>query len=62
MDIRPSMTKEHRELMRHLQFMFPERYLNSNAESIPAALRVFQINRAANISEKSSRKRGHGPH
>ena len=23
MDIRPSMTKEHRELMRHLQYMFP---------------------------------------
>ena len=44
MDIRPSMTKEHRELMRHLQYMFPERFLNSNAESIPAAQKLFQIN------------------
>ena len=36
-EIRPSMTKEHRDLMKHLQFMFPDRFVNNNAESIPAA-------------------------
>ena len=41
-DNRPSMTREHEELMRKLNFLFPDNFCNNLNESMPAAQRVFQ--------------------
>ena len=39
-DNRPSMTREHEELMRKLNFLFPDNFCNNLNESMPAAQRV----------------------
>ena len=38
------MTKEHKDLMKSLQYMFPDRFIDSNLDSIPAAQKIFQLN------------------
>ena len=43
-EVRPSMSKEHRDMMDKLFFMFPNKFVSNNHEAMPAAQKLFSLN------------------